>query len=321
MKILSLFDGISCGRLALERAGVPVDQYFASEIDKHAITVSQNNFPDIIRLGDVNNWQNWDIDWRALDLIIAGSPCQGFSREGKKLNFTDPRSKLFWVFVDILNHIKKANPDVKFLLENVVMKKEWSELVSNVLGVPYVFIDSALVSAQVRNRLYWTNIPGAGADLFGMKYPIPPRDRKITLDSVLDKSVSAKYDFDESKFSKQIDKKFRPPYATGLTECRTEKGKVARRQAKIDTTPRTKDCKLYKVNTSHKANCLTAVKSQLAYVVWTGCKFRYLTPLECERLQTIPDYYTSGVSDIQRYKMLGNGWTVDVIAHILKSLK
>lgn len=120
MNILSLFDGISCGRVALERVGIPVDKYYASEIDKYAIQITQKNYPDTIHLGDVTKWKDWDIDWKSIDLLIGGSPCQGFSNAGKGLNFDDPRSALFFVFVDILNHIKSVNPNVKFLLEKRV---------------------------------------------------------------------------------------------------------------------------------------------------------------------------------------------------------
>lgn len=134
-KVLSLFDGISCGRIALERAGINVEKYYASEIDKYAIKVSQDNWNDIIQLGDINNWKQWDIDWSKIDLLIGGSPCQGFSFAGKQLNFNDERSKLFFTFVDILNHIKKLNPNVKFLLENVKMKKEWQDIITESLFV------------------------------------------------------------------------------------------------------------------------------------------------------------------------------------------
>lgn len=134
MNVLSLFDGISCGRIALERAGFTSVKYYASEIDKFAIKVSERNYPDIIRLGDVQNWKDWNIDWGSIDLLIGGSPCQGFSYAGKQLNFEDPRSKLLFVYVDILNHIKSMNPKVKFLLENVKMKKEWTDVISSLLG-------------------------------------------------------------------------------------------------------------------------------------------------------------------------------------------
>ena len=157
MKVLSLFDGISCGMVALERADIPVDTYYASEIEKNAIAISQKNYPNIIRLGDVTKWRKWDIPWEEIDLLIGGSPCQGFSFAGKQLNFNDPRSKLFFEFVDILNHIKKRNPNVKFLLENVKMKAEWQDVISGYLGVEPIRINSALVSAAKRDRLYWAN--------------------------------------------------------------------------------------------------------------------------------------------------------------------
>ena len=157
MNVLSLFDGMSCGRIALDRAGIEVTSYHASELDKYAIKVTQANWPETVQLGDVTQWREWDIDWRGIDLLIGGSPCQGFSFAGKKLAFDDPRSKLFFVYVDILNHIKSVNPDVKFMLENVRMKKEYLAIISEQLGVEPAFINSALVSAQNRRRFYWTN--------------------------------------------------------------------------------------------------------------------------------------------------------------------
>lgn len=151
--VLSLFDGISCGRIALERAGIKVKEYYASEIDQFAMQVSKKNYPTIIQLGDVTTWRKWDIDWANIDLLIGGSPCQGFSFAGKQLNFNDDRSKLFFEYVDILNHIKSMNPNIKFLLENVRMKKEYQDVISSYLGTTPIKINSALVSAA--NRLYW----------------------------------------------------------------------------------------------------------------------------------------------------------------------
>ena len=152
MNVLSLFDGISCGMVALERVGIPVERYYASEIDKNAITISQKNYPNIIRLGDVTKWREWDIDWSQIDLLIGGSPCQGFSIAGKKLNFNDERSKLFFEFVDILNYIKKYNPDVKFLLENVKMKDEIASEINKILGVDFQYIDSRNFTGMIRKR-------------------------------------------------------------------------------------------------------------------------------------------------------------------------
>lgn len=157
MNILSLFDGISCGRVALDRANIPIDNYYASEIDKYATQISRKNYPDIIRLGDIKNWQSWSIDWKSIDLILAGSPCQSFSFAGKQLAFDDPRGQLFFVFVDILKHVQQVNPNVKFLLENVRMKKDHQQVITELLGVESMLINSSLVSAQDRKRLYWFN--------------------------------------------------------------------------------------------------------------------------------------------------------------------
>ena len=157
MKVLSLFDGISCGMVALDRAGIKVATYYASEIDKNAIVISQKNYPNIVRLGDVTKWREWDIDWSQIDLLIGGSPCQGFSFAGKQLNFDDPRSKLFFEFVDILNHIKSRNPNVKFLLENVGMKKEYKNIISEHLGCEPICIDSEIITPMRRKRIYWCN--------------------------------------------------------------------------------------------------------------------------------------------------------------------
>lgn len=157
INVLSLFDGISCGQIALERTGIKVENYYASEIDKNAIRVTQYHYPKTIKLGDVTKWKEWDIDWKSIDLLIGGSPCQGFSLAGKQLNFNDPRSKLFFTYVDILNHLKTKNPNIKFLLENVNMKEEYINTISEYMKVVPIKLNSALVSAQNRVRLYWKN--------------------------------------------------------------------------------------------------------------------------------------------------------------------
>ena len=156
INVLSLFDGISAGMVALERSDIPVNKYYASEIDKNAIKISNKNYPNIVQLGSIENWEEWNLD--DVDLIIGGSPCQGFSKSGLGLSFNDPRSKLFFKFIEILNFWKIKKPGVKFLLENVVMKKEWEQIITNLTGVQPVLINSKKVSAQNRERLYWTNI-------------------------------------------------------------------------------------------------------------------------------------------------------------------
>ena len=276
--VLSLFDGISCGKIALERAGIKVNKYYASEIDKFAMQISKKNYPDIIQLGDINNWKEWDIDWSTIDLLIGGSPCQGFSFAGKRLNFQDPRSKLFFVYVDILNHIKNVNPDIKFLLENVKMKSEYQDVINQYLGVKPVRINSELVAAARRDRLYWTNFD------IGL-----PEDKRITFDDINQHSnnwLSADYIDKVSKWKAQQDP----------IKCATH------------------------IGTSSKLPCLTARGYNQSHsgmiLITDGTRYRYLSNEEAELAMTLPIGYTYGISDKERAKCIGNGWTVDVIAHI-----
>jgi site-specific DNA-cytosine methylase len=270
MNVLSLFDGMGCGRIALERAGIEVDNYFASEIDKYAIQISTKNYPDIIQLGSVTELDATKLP--QIDLLIGGSPCQGFSFAGKQLNFNDPRSKLFFEYVRILKEIKPKY----FLLENVKMKKEYQDIITEHLGVEPIEINSCLLSGQNRKRLYWTNIPNIQQ----------PEDRGILLGDIIE-------------------------YNTG-------------KKLSEQTSSRLRTLRNYR-ETNQKSFCLLATmykgsQSNGMSVINDG-GLRCITPLECERLQTLPDGYTQDVSDTQRYKMIGNGWTVDVIAHILKNIK
>lgn len=196
MNVLSLFDGMSCGQIALRELGIKVDRYYASEINTHAIRQTQLNFPDTIQLGDVRGVHAKDLP--KIDLICGGSPCQGFSFAGKQLNFNDPRSALFFEFVRILDECREINPDVKFLLENVRMKREYEQVISDTLGLKPVMINSALVSAQNRLRLYWSNIRTAPDGLFEVKTDIPqPEDRGLFLRDILDDDVDEKYNVSE----------------------------------------------------------------------------------------------------------------------------
>jgi DNA (cytosine-5)-methyltransferase 3A len=250
MKVLSLFDGISCGRLALERAGIKVEKYYASEIDKYAIQVAQKNYPDTIQIGDCTK-----IDYKKyageIDLLIGGSPCQGFSFAGKQLNFADPRSRLFFEFVRALKEVKPKY----FLLENVKMKKEFQDIISQQLGVDPIEINSALVSAQNRKRLYWTNIPNL----------VLPTDKNIVLKNIVPDAV--------------------------LTKSKT-------------------------IRTSGWCS-----KWGNKHCFDMPNPYRHFTITELELLQTLPINYTDGISLTQRRKAIGNGWTVDAIAHIFKGLK
>lgn len=282
MNILSLFDGISCGRIAAHRAGWDVQNYYASEIDKYAIKVAATNWPDTVHLGDVTKWREWEIDWASIDLLIGGSPCQGFSFAGKQLAFDDPRSALFFTFVEILDHIKARNPDVKFMLENVKMKSEFLDVISDQLGVEPVFINSALVSAQNRQRYYWANWE------FG-----EPANLGIAPASIIDASnTSVNSDGWQRWWLKNQKYQLSKSYSAILNDV--EKG----------------ICQTARQVASWNGNLVRNPDGSL----------RFASPIECERLQTVPDNYTSMVSNAQRYKMLGNGWTVDVVAHIFNSL-
>lgn len=290
MKVLSLFDGISCGMVALERAGIPVDAYYASEIDKNAIAISQKNYPNIIRLGDVTKWREWDIPWAEIDLILAGSPCQSLSiTQSKTRQGLNGKSKLFFVFVDILQYALQFNPSVKFLFENVSsMSKESKQAIEECLGVELIYQNSSAFSAQDRGRVYGTN--------FAFE---PVRNQSnVVLKDILEDTVSEKYfyscKFDFHGFDKPV--------------CATLH--ISGHDI------------LKRVNSPFfKCQTLTTCGGgNTQKKVLDNGRPRKLTPLEYERLQTLPDGYTDGVADSHRYTTIGNGWTVDVIAHILSFL-
>lgn len=307
--ILSLFDGMSCLQIALKEINVNFDTYYASEIDKHAIAQTQLNFPNTIQLGSVTEWLTWDIDWSKVSLIGAGSPCQGFSFAGKQLAFDDERSKLFFVFVDILNHTKKFNPDVKFLFENVNMKKSHMRVINDFLGMKGVNINSNLVSAQNRNRWYWSNIRTKKEGLFGDLFTdIPqPKDKYILLRDILEDEVDEKYYLSEKMIKYLITKsEFNKDKGSNhLFETLNNKDK----SKPINTRP-------YKIGADDNY-----IKGTNTVEHKNKSNIRRLTPLECARLQTTPDWYKWSCSEIQQYRMLGNGWTIDVITHILKFME
>ena len=310
LTVLSLFDGISCGQIALARAGISVKQYFASEIDKHAIKVTQSRHPDTIQLGDI-----LELDVSKLpeiDLLIGGSPCQSFSVAGDGTGF-DGKSKLFWEFVRILKELKPKY----FLLENVKMKSSWRDIITETVGVEPIEINSALVSGQHRRRYYWTNIPGI----------TQPKDQDISLSDVLE-VISDDEDVTYGDRLAPNGKTVRVeatdfPYT--FYEARTDEGKAERRRLRKllgrDTTPRGAKYKIYLPLRHLKSNCIVATPSQLDWVVDNEGRYRKLTVTELERLQTLPIGYTEGISPTQRRKAIGNGWTVDVIAHIFLGIK
>ena len=321
MKVLSLFDGMSCGMLALEKAGIKVDTYYASEIDKYAIEISKKNYPQIIQVGDV-----CDLDpnyFKDVDLIMGGSPCQGFSFAGKQLAFDDPRSALFFEFVRLLKAIKPKY----FLLENVRTKKEYLQIITDMLGVEAIFINSALVSAQSRQRYYWTNIPNIEE----------PEDRGIVLKDILEDNPESPTMMSNKFIKRQQGNKCLIDYtkqkASNLSAMEYVKngrqgdylacdydGKP--KQVGIATDINGHDILKRVYSPEGKSPTLNSMGggNREPKVAQKDLTWRKLTPLECERLQTVPDNYTEGVSNTQRYKMLGNGWTVDVIAHIFNNI-
>ena len=319
INILSLFDGLSCGNIALERAGIKINSYYASEIDKWAIQIANKNYPNIIQLGDVTKFDETKLP--KIDLLIGGSPCQGFSFAGKQLNFDDPRSKLFFVYVYMLKQLKPKY----FLLENVRMAKQSQDVISEYLGVQPIKINSSLVSAQNRVRLYWTNIPNV----------TQPEDKGILLKDILlddaeEPMLSNIYGgFKEKKPRVHTNKSITIRAASGGGAIPSIKLKQH-----INNESVTKQGKSYALTASYyKAVAWNSVQKKQRTMIpvelsdkkdpntYNGIKYRLLNPIEVERLQTIPDGYTSGVSNTQRYKMLGNSWTADVIAHIFKGLK
>lgn len=359
MKVLSLFDGISCGQIAFERTGIKVDKYYASEIDKYAIQITQNNYPDTIQLGSITDWQSWNIE--NPDIIIAGSPCQGFSFAGKQLNFSDPRSALFFTFIEILKHYKPKY----FLLENVIMKAEYNDVISSILGEIYpecvtqkemfrsgrlepIEINSALLSAQNRRRLYWTNIQGI----------TQPKDKGILLKDIIETGITEKdksycIDANYAKGGNEknyIDKSRRQLIITGGRMTGRNPDNPKSRKSGLPTV------QMLEIKEDGKSNCISTVgKDSLCVCIGSAdvkgfdCQkrvystegnspsivsqghqpkisddnitWRKLTVTECERLQTVKDGYCKSVSKSRAYHALGNGWTVDVIAHIFSFIK
>ena len=282
INVLSLFDGISCGHIALDKAGISINKYYASEIDKYAIKVTNKNYPETINLGDVTTVSG-ELFTDKIDLLIGGSPCQGFSQAGKMKNFDDPRSKLFWEYVRILQEVKPKY----FLLENVVMKQEWQDIISEALGVKPIMIDSSLTSAATRKRLYWTNIPGVGQ----------PEDLGIIFGDIRERDVQEGSIYYTDK---GIDWIRRHEKRTGKT--------------------------LRIIGDSDKMQMLEAsmykkYSSQRFFGVEDTHGLRYITVTECERCMNVPDGYTDCCSNTQRYKQLGNGWEVNTITHIFRILK
>jgi DNA-cytosine methyltransferase len=385
LNVLSLFDGMSCTRIALERLGIDVNHYYASEIDKYAMKVSEANYPDIIQIGDVQDWQSWDFDWSSIDLVIGGFPCQSWSLAGKQLGDKDERGKLFWVMLDVMKKVIENNPNAYYLMENVKMKKEFEEYITfhteeALPNVNKYLINSALVSAQNRVRYYWTNI-------FGVE---EPKQRGIVLRDILEnkeidglsekaiaymnrgsekytgtKTRAEHYIKHESEKSKTLTANMHKgvPYGVIAVDKPVQVGEaidinghdiLKRVYSEDGKSPTLNACtggnrepkvmvdkrKPNQINPSKKASGKQpymqdrvfhvdgkshALTREFASRTNVGDEqevyWRKLTPIECERLQTVPDDYTNHVSNTQRYKMLGNGFTVEVICHILNNME
>ena len=276
--ILSLFDGISGTQVALDRLGVKVGKYYASEIDRFAMSITHKNFPKTEMLYDINNWQDWNIDWASIDLVVGGFPCQSWSVAGLGLGDKDKRGMLFWTMLDVMKKVLANNPQAKFLMENVWMKKEFEEYITfhteEALGkVNKHLINSALVSAQNRKRFYWTNIEGIEQ----------PEDQGLVLADIL---MDGHVDRDKSHC---LDANY---FKGGNPKSYFGK---SRRQLVFD-----RPCELKDFDS----------KSLIP-------TYRTLRPCECEALQTFPIGYTEGISNSQRYRCLGNSFTVSVVSHIL----
>ena len=309
MNILSLFNGISGLHLACDRAGLKVDNCYYSEIDKYANQVTEKQYPNDVALGDVTKWREWNIDWSSIDLVGAGFPCQAWSVAGQQLGDKDERGMLFWTTLEIIKHVLYFNPNAKFLMENVKMKKDFEEYITHhttqALGyVEKTLINSALVSAQNRNRYYWTNFEVT-----------QPSDKGILLKDVLE-------DLQGDRPCERIKEGDSGHVATATVQ--KDNVVVFRNESA------TKTGKSYSLTASYGGavawnSCQKKQRTMIPVAESTdenpnqynGILYRKLTPLECERLQTLPDNWTDCVSNTQRYKAIGNGWTIDVIAHIL----
>ena len=393
MKVLSLFNGMSCGEIALRQVGIIPETYYSSEIDKHAIAQTQLNFPNTIQLGSVIDVNVSDL--QPIDLLIGGSPCQSFSFAGKRKGMAtkceiqitkleqylelkdqafefEGQSYLFWEYMRILTDIRKYNPNVLFLLENVEMGAKWERILSEAIGIYGVHINSALVSAQNRKRIYWTNIRTRQEGFFGeLHSDIPqPKDRGILLKDILETEVDEKYYLSDKVIQNLIGHKERhKEQGHGFGAVFHEENK--KMQALKIGGKGIDDLVLVAMrgrgenndqqlepNYTGKTNTITSVQKDnlvmtQSYAQWDGVGFdqdnrayfengksgtldikpnrqktllndsriRRLIPIECARLQTIPNWYKWECSDTQIYRMCGNGWTVDVIAHIFSFIK
>ena len=337
--VLSLFNGMSFCAMALESLEIKADKYYSSEIDKYANQAAQALFPDTIQLGDVTKWRDWDVDWSSIDLVTGGFPCQAWSMAGKQLGDKDERGMLFWTMLDIMKHVKYHNPKAHFMIENVKMKKEFEEYITthteNALGHVYkILINSALVSAQNRNRYYWTSFPVE-----------QPEDRGILLKDIIEHGCNdVNSDGWHKWWSEKQDFQLRKKYSAICNDGSTDKaitmtarqfaswnGNFVVRATVQKNAEHTYNGKSPTITASMgigggnvplMTGKETAEKFKGKYIDKDDrLQYRKLTPRECMRLQTIPEHHIdtllgAGISNTQLYKMTGNGWTMEVIKHI-----
>ena len=344
MNVVSLFNGMNTGRQALENVGIKVNKYYSSEIKPYAIELTQYHFPDTIQVGDVTKWREWDIDWKSIDLILSGSPCQDLSAAGKRAGINGKKSSLFFTFVDILNYIKSLNPNVLFLQENVGSASKLDVgIMSRALGVYPVRINSKLVTAQLRDRYYWSNIR-TKETMFDLVTDIPqPKDRGIMFKDILESGtvervkstallegyISKNTFKDENSKEAQTYLKSRDDIGmcpivyvdTDKLKCKTNTIKgfdVVTENDCLDLSFPTSKTRRGRV-TKGKSPCLMESNNNL-YSYKDGI-VRTVNQIEMERLQGFPDGYTSILSKAKAGSLLGDGWTLPIIEHIFKFIK
>jgi DNA-cytosine methyltransferase len=338
MKVLSLFNGMNTGRQALENVGIKVDKYYSSEIKPYAIELTQHHFPDTIQVGDVTKWREWDIDWKSIDLVLSGSPCQDLSAAGKRAGINGKKSSLFFTFVEILEHIKELNPNVLFLQENVGSASKLDVgIMSRALGVYPVRINSSLVTAQLRDRYYWSNIR-TKETMFDLVTDIPqPKDRGIMFKDIITsgyvenkKHVALKMQNNRNNQASQESLKHRNKTTGMITliyqennelRCKTNTNKgydVVTENDCIDLSFPTSTTRRGRV-TKGKSPCLMESSNNL-YSYKDGI-VRTVNQVEMERLQGFPDGYTSILSKAKAGSLLGDGWTLPIIEHIFSFIR
>ncbi|WP_440881427.1 DNA cytosine methyltransferase [Tenacibaculum sp. C7A-26P2] len=318
INVLSLFNGMSTGHQALVNIGIPVGNYYSSEIKSFAIELTQYHFPKTIQLGDVNNWKEWDIDWSSIDLLLSGSPCKDLSGAGKRKGIYGDNSGLFWRFIEILEHIKKVNSNIIFFQENVgsASKKDIG-IMSRAMGIYPCRINSELVTAQQRDRYYWSNMR-TRQTMFDLVTDIPqPKDRGIFLKDIIengfvDRDKARAILESESRLNTDMKKLLRRYKTTGfgnVVYCVAQRGRGNGRGNYVQQ---------YEVNKTQKSNTITLVDKD--NWLFNGEEIRSFTKIELCRLQGFPDDYLNILSRNKAASLLGDGWTLPIIEHIFKYL-